>query len=183
MHEIITDLFGGKLYHVDLALPKELQGVSSGNEAIDRDTVSGDGTSRTPRVLEVLCGDGTWCTQLLLQHPDWIVEGIDRIASLSWGQPTSVAELFSRVSLEDISTVGKGAKNEKGKMKDEGSDENKPRFAVSSIPTRAGFPVPVQTYDFIRGRDVFTTTYDWKLLLDDLHRQVFPIHTSVIRSN
>ncbi|KAH0566055.1 hypothetical protein GP486_000548 [Trichoglossum hirsutum] len=172
MHEIVTDISDGKLYHVDLALPQEFQGASSGNEATGRAPASGDGTSRILRVLEVLCGDGIWCTQLLHQHPDWIVEGIDRIASLAWGQPISVAELLSRASLRDISAVGKDAKDEKGKMKDEGPDVNKPRFTVSSIPSITGLPVPVQTYDFIRGRDIFTTVHDWKLLLDDIHKQL-----------
>ena len=30
-----------------------------------------------PRVLEIGCGDGTWCFKVKENHPDWIVEGID----------------------------------------------------------------------------------------------------------
>jgi hypothetical protein len=30
-----------------------------------------------PRVLEIGCGDGSWCFMVKKAHPDWIVEGLD----------------------------------------------------------------------------------------------------------
>lgn len=30
-----------------------------------------------PRVLEIGCGDGTWCFKVKEEQPNWIVEGID----------------------------------------------------------------------------------------------------------
>lgn len=33
--------------------------------------------SGPPRVLEIGCGDGTWCFKVKEEQPDWIVEGID----------------------------------------------------------------------------------------------------------
>lgn len=30
-----------------------------------------------PRVLEIGCGDGSWCLEVKAKYPDWIVEGVD----------------------------------------------------------------------------------------------------------
>ena len=30
-----------------------------------------------PRVLELGCGDGSWCFASKERHPDWIIEGVD----------------------------------------------------------------------------------------------------------
>lgn len=30
-----------------------------------------------PRVLEIGCGDGTWCFKIREEQPEWILEGID----------------------------------------------------------------------------------------------------------
>jgi hypothetical protein len=30
-----------------------------------------------PRVLEISCGDGSWCFQVKAKYPDWIIEGVD----------------------------------------------------------------------------------------------------------
>ena len=30
-----------------------------------------------PRVLEIGCGDGSWCFQVKEKYPDWIIEGVD----------------------------------------------------------------------------------------------------------
>ncbi|KAH0541982.1 hypothetical protein FGG08_003614 [Glutinoglossum americanum] len=166
MHEIITDLLDGKLYYADPASPEQTQDASSDGEAIGH----GDSPPRALRVLEVFCGDGVWCNQLLLKHPNWTIEGIDRVASPVWGQLARMTDFLSTVSLEDTPISGKGAKNEKAKVEAEAPNTNKPRFAVFPVPSVDRLLVPIQTYDFIRGRDIFATTSEWKLTLDNLHK-------------
>lgn len=48
--------------------------------------------SGPPRVLEIGCGDGTWCFRVKEEQPDWIVEGIDDANHVSL--PSGSIDLF-----------------------------------------------------------------------------------------
>jgi hypothetical protein len=40
-----------------------------------------------PKVLEIGCGDGTWCFKVKESHPDWIIEGLDDTDHWSKSKP------------------------------------------------------------------------------------------------
>lgn len=43
-----------------------------------------------PRVLEIGCGDGSWCFKLKEEQPEWIVEGVDDTDHVIFANPKSL---------------------------------------------------------------------------------------------
>lgn len=43
-----------------------------------------------PKVLEIGCGNGSWCFKVKEAHPDWIVEGLDDTDHWSKSKPGTI---------------------------------------------------------------------------------------------
>ncbi|KAG0648420.1 hypothetical protein D0Z07_5263 [Hyphodiscus hymeniophilus] len=123
-----------------------------------------------PRVLEIGCGDGSWCFQVKQKYSEWIVEGIDDTDHWSCEHKD--------INLRDFIVSGPTAPTTDylNCFSTVNVFQDYPEFTVRNINQllKHSYPIPHNLYGLIRARDIFDKIESWKTFLEDVRLTLQP---------
>lgn len=133
-----------------------------------------------PRVLEIGCGDGSWCFASKERHPDWIIEGVDDVDHWTQAWPDLAFKYdipFSTRGKQGLTVDARGfihpdcaEGTPKEYFKGFKLNQKHPEFVVRNLNALLAHnePFPYNLYGLIRGRDIFDRIESYKEFLEDV---------------